>query len=271
MSFNDSILSGHEIIVSQMAEERPHMSEIWKDIFPQLDQPHNGQVIGIVGKMGSGKTMLIQQLLARTLAPTTWGGRQAYALSMDLRHTNGWKLVHRILKSFIENINVVQQEIEDFGEDENDRKLSNQLKMKLQLDEILKSLIMLDCYSDEQLGMALKDMDTVLWSNGAIAVVAIDSLDQFYWDKDSRRCRETKRHVTYCQELLDRIRQLAIEHKVCFVYSLDMATAATSELMKTVNDFNIVLDVDENTGLRTINQRPITINERGIQLIRATK
>lgn len=269
MNRSANILSGYDAIVGSLASDRPSVTNIWSEIFPNMDESsHCGQLIGVEGLSGTGKSMLLYQSLTHTLAPFNWGGQQSQALLMDLTHRNGWRVIQKQLELLARNSG---ESLEATGQTTSEERQMELLGFQEKLDQALRSLILYDCYSNEQLTIALKTLDNLLWSNGAIALIAIDGLDSFYWDIGNPRRRERLRYVTYCQELLQRIREVCVNHKVCCLYTLEKNTEAVSSLMKSVNDFNIVLTYDRNSGLRTLNERPIVIKEKGIEFVNICK
>lgn len=139
--------------------------------------PHAQESVEITGKLSSGKTLLLMQLVAKCLLPPVYDGIQIEGLDVAVllintdHHFRVSKLVH--LMHCIVAKACRSQEI----------LCSGSAIRELLIVPCLKNLTVVNCYDNSQFKVTLATLDDILMNNPQIGLLAIDSISSFYWQE----------------------------------------------------------------------------------------
>ncbi|KAJ9582041.1 hypothetical protein L9F63_003624 [Diploptera punctata] len=166
---------------------------------------HFGDVVEITGDIGSGKTLLITQLLAKCLLPKSMfeidiGGLGAGAIIINSdHHFQLLKLVSIMESTFEENQQLDSSTIEKI------------------IKTALANLIVLNCYDRVQLLVTFHSLDNILSSNKNISLIVVDSLSAFYWQDIV--ISGIHKMDFYLKKTLKTLQSCIQEHKIVIIYT----------------------------------------------------
>ncbi|KAI8127493.1 hypothetical protein FF38_13169 [Lucilia cuprina] len=241
------ILSGYQFMVKSIAHQRPTLNNIWSEVFP-ANGPQAKSLIEISGASGTGKRILLYELMARASLPTYYGGKYSQIIFVDCCHKFDWDFYKECVK------NVISQNV----------LLCSQKAVKYNYG----SIIHLPCYLADQFKFAFVDIEELLWDYKKVSLLAIDGLDTFYWDD----CyTQLQRMTTHYKKLLQRLKSLCQEHNICCAYTVDVnyvlpKSKISSFFPHSLIDYKLKL-VKHSDGRRYLNDSPIEINNNGIEFI----
>ncbi|KAJ9597124.1 hypothetical protein L9F63_026985 [Diploptera punctata] len=141
---------------------------------------HFGDVVEITGDIGSGKTLLITQLLAKCLLPKSMfeidiGGLGAGAIIINSDHHFQLLKLVSIMESTLLKIRKPKS-----NNSEENQQLDSSTIEKI-IKTALANLIVLNCYDRVQLLVTFHSLDNILSSNKNISLIVVDSLSAFNW------------------------------------------------------------------------------------------
>lgn len=221
------------------------LENVWDNLFPN-NAPAPKSLIEISGAPGTGKSIVLQELMARALLMNTYSGYNYHVLFLDLTHKfhlNGFI-------AFLENL--MKRDID-----------SSHQPVENRLTTCCESLICLDCYSSEQFEFVFEEFDDLLSNGNRFSLIAIDGLDSFYWDE----CINPLHYIN----LLQSLKILCQQHNICCAYTVDEIYVAQKAMEPTsffhpLIDYKLQLTVEKD-GRNYINDSPIQLNYDGVKFL----
>ncbi|XP_017780516.1 PREDICTED: DNA repair protein XRCC2 [Nicrophorus vespilloides] len=124
------------------------------------DQPNPRDFIQITGEAGSGKTLLITDLIAQCILPKSLNYNGSCAIFINTDHHFSVLKLYALMKECLKDTDVDINEV---------------------IEESLSRLIIMNCYSNEQLKITIMNLEKILNENVLINFVAVDSLSAYFW------------------------------------------------------------------------------------------
>lgn len=237
------ITSGPNLYLKQLGEKRPSIAHLNPSIF--LDGgPVPTSLVEISGVQRSGKTLLLLQLVAQCLTGCD-------VIFLNLSHKIDVQMLGKLIRDAVQTAypnataSALQEEIE----------------------KCLNALEIIDCFSSSQIELALKALDEfILVNNERISLIAVDAMCEFYWYDLKPDVRQRK--YTYYMNWLAEVKKICNRFKVICIYTIDSSfnRKQFAYSRSVLIDHKLQLDYSKN-GLRTINNKIMTINEHGIQIV----
>ncbi|XP_030377243.1 DNA repair protein XRCC2 homolog [Scaptodrosophila lebanonensis] len=242
-----------EFVLQQRGEKRPRISGLSPRIFQE--GPAAKALVEISGKTDTGKSFLLMELMARCALPSSFDGKGCDVILLNLSHKLSGPLFKRRF------LDMMKETATDH--------LHSADELNKAANECLKAIKILNCYSSEELELALVMLDHLLAENEGVALIAVDTLCEFYW-LDVREKRMRKH--SYYMQWLSRLSQICNKHNVCCMYTLDQSFA--EQKATTGTQLAIQIKVDHKIQLkllpdnqRTLNDQPIVIDDDGVNFL----
>lgn len=183
---------------------RPDLDGLNPTIFPQ--GPHPGQIIEITGDEATGKTLLVTDLLARCLLPKTYQevqlpGRKSGALFINTNHHFDMFKLAEIMQYYIKT---------------NCNRTLNSNTVQEIIKESLKSLTVINCYTNEQFQATLLNLESLILENTNISLLIVDTLVAFYW---IQRIHSNVSYNSYYTSIVNSLKVLASKFNITVFYT----------------------------------------------------
>ncbi|PSN46374.1 hypothetical protein C0J52_05726 [Blattella germanica] len=197
---------------------RPELHGLEEKLFS--DGLKLGDVVEISGDLGSGKTFLITQLLAKCLLPKMWNGIQiggvgAGAIIVNTEHNfQLLKLVNLMESSLLKTSFAPQAG--SSGETQNQDLVDSQTIEKI-IKQALSNLTILNCYDRVQLLVTFHSLENILASNSKISLIVLDSLSAYYWQDIP--LGGIRKMDLYLKKTLKTLQSCIKEHKTVIIFS----------------------------------------------------
>ncbi|KAL5286894.1 XRCC2 family protein [Megaselia abdita] len=181
--------SGKLLYTKNHGSKRPCLSNFSKDLFPD-GGPKAESLVEITGSIDCcGKTQLLLEIIAKTILPTTSGGKCG---SVILYNTD-----HQFNKCFFERI------LRKFTSDE------------VIIGECWQRLQIVNIFIPEELSYQLKALDeSVLINRQNVALIALDSLGALFYLEDD----ETMYH--HYKKMIEQLKSITRHHQIIIAYTL---------------------------------------------------
>ncbi|XP_016986793.1 uncharacterized protein LOC108049906 [Drosophila rhopaloa] len=172
-------------------------------------------LVEISGPADSGKSLVLQQIMAHCLAPYEFGGRQWSALLINLSHKiNRESLTKSMtteLRAYSDGDGGGAAAAQESPPEEQLAKIAG---------ECVKRVRFLNCFSNEDVQTALIDARYAIINDPDVQLIALDTLSEFYWLDWPRGMQNLSRfkHYRLWQARLEKICKEAI---VCGMYTVD--------------------------------------------------
>lgn len=257
--------TGAQLIIRLISKDRPSLVNLSPEIIPN-DGPRAQELIEIFGETNVGKTLHLMELLALTILPIEYGGKGASAVVIDTNSSfNVPNLLAKILEKHILHKRMTattSYETEDLRIE-----VSNTEDIVL---NTMKNFTIIKCYNGSEFESALRKTKDLLWSNSKISLVAIDSIETFYWSESSKQ--QMIRIGTYLKHKLTDLKKLCDDYRIVMIYTRTSYFGGKSQFNeisyrielreKTTNSFEATIfnQNESNNGSRCYQ-----INEFGIQ------
>ncbi|XP_070074552.1 uncharacterized protein Xrcc2 [Drosophila takahashii] len=210
-------------------------------------------LVEISGPGDSGKSLVLQQLMAHCLAPYEFGGRQWSVLLISLSHKITRESLTRCLKAEL-------QAAEEEKPPEDEEQLA-----RIAAD-CLKRVRFLNCFTADDVSTALIDARYAIVNDPGIQLIALDTLSEFYWlDFPKRTHKLSKfRHYRLWQARLEKLCQEAI---VCGMYTVDEGYLENrhGEQLPAVG-ISYPVRMQKILGRLTLNGLPLAFANGGVHL-----
>ncbi|XP_068146770.1 DNA repair protein XRCC2 [Drosophila tropicalis] len=188
-------------------------------------------LIEISGPSNSGKTLLVQQLMAHYISDLNWE-----ILFLNLSHK---VQIHNFAKIITEKASTSRNE---------------------NLEKRLNSVKLINCFSPKELDESLEIIKYMLLGNRNIKLIVIDTLSEFFWlDMEQRTMKisKLKYYVKYVQSL----EAICREVNVCGMWTVD--NKFVSQMHNGRND---PIQIDHRLRFSIIPQGGIQLNGQSVEL-----
>lgn len=211
-------------------------------------------LVEISGSPKSGKTLVLQQLIAHCLVPYKFGGRfwSVYLISLS----------HKITRESLAK--VVRAELRAYTGGEDDPPTEEQLA------EIAKECVarvsFMRCFTTADVKFTLSNIPNETLRDRSVELVAMDTLSEFYWLEAAERKQNLTKYRYYreCQMYLNRICKEAL---VCGMYTVDSSFVKTRYNEKIVGakiDYNVKMS--KPRGRVALNGMPVSFSNGVIEI-----
>ena len=256
----NTVISGYQLMVQQIAEQRPSLQGLLKNFVSPLkeqltDAPTSRSLIEISGASNSGKTWLLSQILLQCLLLHSVDGGNGVQCQVVL-----FNLSHKLKPAHFEKqLRAKIKALQCFKDEKEEAEIFNKCK---------ESLIFINCFSTDDFDLAFDVVENVLLDNEQIAMLAIDTLGAFYWE-DTSRIRV--RMNTHYARALARLRKLCNSHNICCVFTVNenyasgrgLSAASFSAVgAAAAADYALKIKLSEQ-GERSINGHAFSIDDKG--------
>ncbi|XP_055857571.1 uncharacterized protein LOC129920275 [Episyrphus balteatus] len=222
-----TIFNAFELLVAQKASIRPKLQSLSKDLFPS-NGPAPKSLIEISGPSNSGKTLLLNEIIALTILPTYFNGKDSNVVLIDLDHKLSIPHLMKVAEKIIKNS----------GEK------TSQEDMQFTIELRMQSVQIINCYSPDQFEMAMDTLEDLLVSNPDIALLAIDNIGAYYWlDTDSKLVRKE----THYKNHIARLKNICRKHNIVCAFTMESNYIQTKGLRANV-DYKFDMKVKPNVA-----------------------
>ncbi|XP_033230839.1 DNA repair protein XRCC2 [Belonocnema kinseyi] len=204
------IESGIQLLARLTSNCRKPLEGLDTRLFPEGLQAK--QTVEIFGDPGSGKTLLLTQLIATCILPSEYNKIAINGFDMNIllintdHHFQVSKLsqiMHNILKkSFINQLDLEDPEV-----------------VKEIIEKSLKNLLVVNCFDNKQFMCTLYTLSDVLNSNSKIGIVAIDGIPAFYWQDREAGKKDLVSMNYYVSDTLNQIQKSTFQFNVKIIYT----------------------------------------------------
>lgn len=202
--------SAAQLIARISSKNRPSLQNLLPEILPR-NAPNASQIIEISGESNMGKTVHLMELVAQTILPTIYGGKEAEAIVID---TNSNFAVPFLLPRILEKYILHNRMTVDSTSDTEDLRTATDNVEELVFDA-LKSVWIFSCYSSDALDAILStSVDELLSTRTRIGLIAIDSIAAFYWSETGK-----VRMDTYFRQKLQILRSINRKYRTVLLYT----------------------------------------------------
>ncbi|XP_016967017.1 uncharacterized protein LOC108035790 [Drosophila biarmipes] len=215
-------------------------------------------LVEISGPGNSGKSLVLQQLMAHCLAPYEFGGRQWGVLLINLSHKINRESLTKCIKT----------ELQAFFERTEAGESLPEAELARIAAECMGRVRFLNCFSTEDVATALIDARYAVVDDPDVQLVALDTLGEFYW-LDFHKRTEHLSMIQYCSEWQARLEKLCKEAIVCGMYTVNSAhlenLSEQSELLPEVK-IKYPVRMEKIQGSLTLNGLPLVFGNGGAKL-----
>lgn len=231
---------GLRLFARLQSEKRPTIVGLSPEIIPQYG-PRPGEVIEICGESGTGKTIHLMELIARTIIPIEYGGKGAGVIVIDTNSNfHVPLLLPRIIeKHLIHNRSLACQttDTEMACQSTEDLQAATNNVSDLVFDA-MKKIMFFKCYSGAELDLTLLYCTNHLTANPQISLVVVDSIATFYWSELSE---PPIRMETYLRKKVKELRRLIDECKIVAIYTRPAEFGSPTTTYDELVDYKIHL------------------------------
>lgn len=192
------------------------------------------QTVEINGDPGSGKTLLLTQLIAACILPLEYNGLDIIVLLINADHHFQLRKLTKIMKKHLK--------ISDKSEFLDDTKTEEIIELSL------KNLLIINCTNYHQFICHLYSLPSILSSNNKIGIVALDSISAFYW-----QARETEKHLSlssHTSNILKTIQQATFQFSVKTIFTKQADFELKTRFMQnTINGESTLGEVNHRIHL----------------------
>ncbi|XP_047367330.1 DNA repair protein XRCC2 [Vespa velutina] len=171
----------------------------------------NTDIIEITGDVSSGKSLLLANILAKCILPYRYDDIhvKGLAASAILINTDCHFQISKLVKIMTTIVTDVYKSIDI-------KKVNNETINKI-VNDVLDNLIIINCYGNDQFLLTLHTLESILFCNEKIVILAIDSISAYYWQ--TRENNDIKSLDTYVINLIKLIRATTSQYNVITIYT----------------------------------------------------
>lgn len=108
------------------------------------------------------------------------------------------------------------------------------------IEKSLGNLIVLNCYSNEQLEATLLNLETIILQNNNISLLVVDSIAAYYW---SERNNSNLSFNAYYSQIINKLFTIANQFNISVIYT---KPETLKEPSNRKEDYTIILSNHEN-------------------------
>lgn len=229
--------SGEQLVIRLLSKDRPSLVKLSPEIIPEHG-PRARELIEITGDANVGKTIQLLELLALTILPPEYGGKGASAIVIE---TNSDFHVPNLLAKILEK-HILHRRMTATASCETEdlrAEVSNTEDVVL---ETLKNFTIFTCYNGDEFGEALRRARAILRSNTKVSLVAIDSIETFYWSASSRS--QVIRIGTFLKQKLTDLKKLCDYYRIVVIYTRALYFGGRGQF----NEINYRIELSEKSS-----------------------
>lgn len=204
--------------------QRPNLDRLNEVIFWN-GGPYPAQLVEITGEPSTGKTMLVTDLLAKCILPICYKGKNSGAIIINTdHHFDLFKLIS-VMEYYL-------------------KKSGKSTSYKSIIEKSLDNLIVLNCYSSEQLEATFLNLETIILQNNNISLLVVDSIAAYYW---LERGNSNLSFNAYYSQIISKLHGIAKQLNVSVIYTKPEIVKESSNRKE---DCTIVLRSQENCSFK---------------------
>ncbi|KAH8367831.1 hypothetical protein KR084_003298 [Drosophila pseudotakahashii] len=207
-------------------------------------------LVEISGPGDSGKSLVLQQLMAHCLAPYDFGGRQWSVLLISLSHKITRESLTKCLKAELQAADCPPEEEQ----------------LARIAAECLGRVRFLNCFTTDDVSTALIDARYAIVNDPGIQLIALDTLSEFYWLDFPKLVHKLSmfRHYRLWQARLEKVCKEAV---VCGMYTVDESYMENrrGEQLPEVG-ISYAVRMQKIQGQLTLNGLPLAFGNGGVLL-----
>ncbi|XP_055919065.1 uncharacterized protein LOC129951081 [Eupeodes corollae] len=223
-----TIFNAFELLVAQKASIRPKLHSLSTDLFPS-NGPAAKSLIEITGPSNSGKTLLLNEIIALTILPTYFNGKESNVILIDLDHKLSIPHLMKVAEKIIKNS----------GEKTSQEDIQFTIELRMQSVQII------NCYTPDQLEMAMDTLEDLLVANPDIALLAIDNIGAFYWLDTEKKLLKKETHY---RNHITRLKNICRKHNIVCAYTMETNYIQSKGLRANI-DYRFEMQQNSNDGL----------------------
>ncbi|XP_055316418.1 DNA repair protein XRCC2 [Sitodiplosis mosellana] len=264
---------GINLYTRLQSKKRATIENLSPEIIPSYG-PRPGEIVEISGESGTGKTIHLMELIARTIIPVEFGGKGASVIVID---TNSNFHVPFLLPKIIEKHLIHHRTLACPSTDTEDLQAATHNIADIVL-ESMQRITFFKCFSGTEYKLILLYCTNHLTANASISLLVVDSIATFYWSEFTDE--KPIRMDMYLQQRVQELRQLTNEFKVVATYTRPAEFGSTSTVTSEQHaDYKIQLKHTKtpkqwrearNYYSNQQSSRPFSINSFGIQWLSST-
>lgn len=195
-----------------------------------FDGLKNTDIIEITGDVSSGKSLLLANILAKCILPDRYDDIhiKGLAASAVLINTDCHFQISKLVKVMSTIVTDVYKSV--------DRKRMNNETINEIVNDVLDNLIIINCYGKDQFLLTLHTLESILFRNEKIVILAIDSISAYYWQ--TRENSDIRSIDTYVINLIKLIQATTSQYNVTTIYTRPSTFA--------LNDINSIKFITTN-------------------------
>ncbi|KAH8320443.1 hypothetical protein KR067_003725 [Drosophila pandora] len=206
----------------------------------------------ISGPPNSGKSLVLQQLMAHCLVPYEYGGRQMSIILINLSH----KITKESLgKAVLDELRSHSKAAEDPSAEAKFTEIAKRCVSRVRI---------LACFSTDDVSNSLRKVTYMVASDSTVELIAVDTLSEFFWlDHPSRKQFLSK--YKFYQEWLGTLSTLSRKCLISAMFTVDYRFLINQhgERFPAVEVHTVKMEVGE--GGFTLNGLPVLF-ENGIKV-----
>nr|KAF7437684.1 hypothetical protein H0235_000075 [Vespula pensylvanica] len=200
---------------------------IWSMISTDFDDTlffnglRNTDIIEITGNASSGKSLLLANILAKCILPDTYDGIRVKGLAASavLINTDCHFQISKLIK-------VMSTIVTDVYKSVGIKRVNNETISKI-VNDVLDNLIIINCYGNDQFLLTLQTLESILFRNNKIVILAIDSISAYYWQ--TRENSNIKSIDSYVINLIKLVQATTSQYNVITIYTRP-STVTTNDI-----------------------------------------
>lgn len=193
--------SGAQLVARIQSKFRPSLAKLLPEIITNHG-PFPSDIIEISGKSNVGKSMLLLELVAKTIIPIDHGGKGAFVILIDLSSDFHMFTLFAVLEKHILHYKMITAASTDT---EDLQQATTNVPDIIHI--ALANLIIFNCYTGKDFDRVMYQAGELLATNNGISLIAIESLGNFYWSDTAPRTRmdyHLRRFLEIFKRLLDK-------------------------------------------------------------------
>lgn len=210
---------GVKLFTRLLSKKRPTIVNLSPEIIPSYG-PKPGEVIEISGESGTGKTIHLMEFIAQSIIPIECGGKGASAIIID---TNSNFHVPLLMPKIIEKHIIHHRTLSCPSTDTEVLQTAVQHVEDI-VFETMKKIKFFKCYSENEYELTMLYITNYLTTNTKVSLVAVDSIETFYWSEmlDREQLEQKVNYIRkedYLRKKMQELQKLATEFKMVAIYT----------------------------------------------------